>query len=288
MHHFYNPTWFLNMHLYFSYNLCRHLTEAGWNELQDLARRYQTAFPTLLPSTYSVQDYRMRANEIVNTNSSIRGFADGLFGANGHQQVQFEPATEPDFLLNAANNCPLFGQVNTNRVERDAFHAGPEYQETLSQVSAKLGFHGSQALRENEVLALVDICRYEQTNFNDTSPICAAFSVANHAVLEYALDLSWYYERGYGFPEFRRLYENLNCHLMQDLLGFIQSTDPTDHRARIYNTITVTKQLLLVLLGAFEDEVPLTRHNFAQQTFRQYRTSFMAATAANLAIIRYE
>lgn len=159
----------------------------------------------------------------------------------------------------------------------------------LRQVSAKLGFHGSHQLRAVEVETLSLICKFEQIwDINSTSPLCAAFSVANHQVLEYMEDLGYYYGVGYGHSAYRRLYENMNCHLLQDLLSFLKSNDSSDHKARLFSTHSAILHLILVTFGVFEDEVPLSRHNFAQQTLRKWKSSLVAPMAANLAVIRFE
>lgn len=74
---------------------------------------------------------------------------------------------------------------------------------------------------------------------------------------------------------------------MQDMMRFIQSDDPNDHKARIHVGHTAQMQLLVVTLGIREDTVPLTRHNFAQQINRQWRTSQLAAKGTNLIMIKY-
>lgn len=267
----------------------QYLTTAGWNELQGIAQRYQEAFPEVLPSTYSPNHYFFRTTYKQRTLASLRGFADGLFGFNGFEQVQFAPVPDPDYLLRPHDNCELYDEVSDVLTEEDEFREGPEYQEMISQVSAKLGFLGSNSLRAIEVETLDTICRFEQIwDTNSTSPLCAAFSVANHAVIEYTEDLHYYYKVGYGYSEYRNLFENMNCHLMQNMLSFLQSNDPNDHRARIFSTHSSILQLILVTFGAFEDEVPLSRHNFAQQTFRLWKSSLIAPMATNLAVIRFE
>lgn len=267
----------------------QYLTVAGWNELQGLAQRYQAAFPTLLPSTYSRNDYFFRTTDRQRTLASLRAFADGLFGYNGFQQVQFEEVPTEDYLLRPYDLCPLYDDVIDVAVEQNAFIEGPEYEEMVQQVSRKLGFHGSRTLRGPEVDTLATICRYEQIwDLNITSPMCAAFSIANHQVLEYYEDLEYYWKVGFGHRAYRRLFENLNCFLMQDMLTFIQSNAATDHKARVFSTHSTILQLILVTLGVFEDEVQLTRHNFAQQTNRLWKSSLVAPMGTNLAIIRYE
>lgn len=265
------------------------LTPAGWNELEGLAQRYQEAFPSIFSSNYTPSDYYFRPTYKQRTQASLNAFADGLFGINAHEQVEFEELPDPDFLLRPHDNCPLYDEVARNPIEQVAFLEGPEYEEMIEQVSQKLGFQGSRTLRAIQVEVLAIICKYEQIwDTNSTSPLCAAFSVGNHQVLEYYEDLDYYYRVGYGFPEYRTLYENMNCHLMQDLLRFIQSDDPADHKARIFSTHSSILQLIIVTFGSFEDEVALTRHNFAQQTFRLWKSSLVAPMATNLAVIRYE
>ncbi len=279
--------WMFNPNVTLEVNM--NLTASGWNELEGIAQRYQSLFPTLLPSTYSPNDYYFRATDTQRTIASLQAFADGLFGVNGFEQVEFEDIPEPDYLLRPHYYCELYNNVTARRVEQNAFIDGPEYQEMLTQVSAKLGFHGSHTLRDVEVLTLASICQFEQIwNLNSTSPMCAAFSIANHHVLEYFQDMDYYYRTGYGYANYRPLFENLNCHLMQDLLSHLQSNGENDHKARIFNTHLAVLQFLYVTFGAFDDPIPLTRHNFAQQTFRQFRSSVLVPMAANIAIIRYE
>lgn len=75
------------------------LTVAGWNVMQELAQRYQTAFPTLLPATFNAQQYLFRHTDRQRSQGSIRAFADGLFGFNGFQNVTFETIPTTDSFL---------------------------------------------------------------------------------------------------------------------------------------------------------------------------------------------
>lgn len=264
------------------------LTSSGWGEMEGLARRFQAAYPTILSSTYTPSEYFFRSAWTQMSVASAAAFADGLFGPGRSEDVQFEPIPDDDAFMRPFNFCPEYTNV-VELTEQQEFGEGPEYQEMLTQVSTKLGFHGSNALRRFEVETLANICRFEQIwDIDNPSPICAAFSVANFQVMEYFHDLEFYYNMGYGFPTHRRLFENLHCELFQNLLNFIRSDDPSDHNARIFISHTTTINLMMVTLGAFEDAVPLTRHNFAQQTFRQWRSSLFSQMNANIAVIRYE
>jgi hypothetical protein len=185
------------------------------------------------------------------------------------------------------SNCPLYDEFRTNTGEMDAFESGPEFNEMLEQVNRKLGFIGSNQLNAFDIRTIWDFCRFEQGwNSTTPSPWCAPFSIANHAVLEYWLDLQYYYIAGYGgdIP----LFSNINCAILQDLLRFLESNDPNDHFARIYGTQALALPMFLVSLGAFGNDELLTRHNFAQQTFRQWRTSLMDCTGSNFILVRFE
>lgn len=268
------------------------LTVAGWGESRQLAERYQSAFPTLLPSEYSRNHYFFRSGAVQRTRDTLRGFADGLFGYDGHQQVEFGDVAVPDLLVRPYMFCPLNMDLidsSQTRVEQRAYFEGPEYQEMISRVSRKLGFPVSRTLRVEEIDTLRTLCRFEQIwDMNATAPFCAAFSVADHQILEYWYDLYYYHAFSYGMPYYRTLRENMQCSIIQDMLTFLRSNDPTDQTARIFGGHSPGLSLIFTSLGVFEDEVPLNQHNFAQQIFRLYKSSTILPFAANLAVIRYE
>lgn len=80
-------------------NFAEFLTLAGWNELENIAIRYQRAFPSLLPSTYNPSRYFFQHSDTQRTQASFRAFADGLFGYNGYEQVIPERIPARDLLL---------------------------------------------------------------------------------------------------------------------------------------------------------------------------------------------
>jgi hypothetical protein len=189
------------------------------------------------------------------------------------------------FVPQPQNFCPAYDAISNSTTEQDAFEQGPEFQQMLEQVNTKLGFTGSDQLSSREIRTIWDWCRFEDTS-NVPAPWCFAFSVANNEVLNYYEDLGFFYNQGYGLTN-RRLAENLNCELIQDLLRYLQA-DITSPRARVFGTHSSTLQLFLVSMGFFEDDFPITRHNFAQQALRQWRTGVITPKGANLAVIRYE
>lgn len=172
------------------------LTVAGWNEARDLAQRFQHAFPTLLPSTYSRERFTFRNTDRQRTQATVRAFADGLFGHNGYQQVFFEPVPEPDPLLRPHDGCPLYDAVSDNTVQRTAWQNGAEFQTMLSQVNTKLGLLGNQQLTPRQARTLWEICNFEQLwDMSTPAPFCGVFSPHNNLMLEYFEDLDYYYSK---------------------------------------------------------------------------------------------
>ena len=94
--------WKLNSNLTAAYS--EFLALAGWNELKNIAIRYQRAYPTLLPSTYSRSKFLFQHSDTQRTQASFRAFADGLFGFNGFLQVTPEPIPLRDLLLRVSQN----------------------------------------------------------------------------------------------------------------------------------------------------------------------------------------
>lgn len=262
------------------------LTVAGWNEMVGIAYRYRLAFPTLLPQVYTRSWFTFRHTDRQRTQASVRAFADGLFGHNGYQQVYIEPVLDPDRLLRPHDGCPLYDAVSDNTVQRGLWQNGVEFQTMVNQVNDKLGLLGGQRLSPRQIRTIWEICNFEQLWFESVpAPFCGAFSPYNNLMLEYFEDLDYYYNSGFGGP--RRLFENLNCPLIQDLLGFLDTSD-TAENVRIYNTHSTAFQLFLVTLGLFDSDTPLTAANFNQQYNRQWRSTFLTPMAVNIAAIRYK
>lgn len=271
-------------------------TEGGPNDNQDIARRFQRLFPDILTETYDRNRFHFRHTDLQRTNVSIRAFASALFGDTGAQNVVYEDIPETDWFLRPFDVCRDFLDEVENRFdEQVALRQGPEFQEMLTDVNRKLGFHGSNALSFDTIYTMWEWCRFETASTfritgsetGENSAWCAPFSVAHHLLFEYHEDLFHFYYTGYGVRN-QRLVENLNCGVMQDLLNFIDSNNNNDAVARIFMTHRQLVQLMMVALGSFRDTWPLHRHNYAQQSGRNWLTSIMTPWGTNFAVIRYE
>lgn len=255
--------------------------------MKGIAQRYQAAYPTLLPTNYNPAFYTVRHTDRQRTQATVRAFLDGVFGHNGYQKVFVEPVPSPDNLLRPHDGCPLYDAASDNTVQRAAWQNGNEFQTMLTQVNDKLGLLGNQRLSARQSRTIWEICNFEQLwDSSARAPFCGVFSPSQNLVLEYFEDLDYYYNAGYGGP--RRLFENLNCHLIQDMLDFIQNDSSTGETTRIYSTHSTAFQLFLVTLGVFGSDVPLTAANFNAQASREWRSSLITPMAVNLAAIRFK
>ncbi|KAG4073282.1 hypothetical protein HA402_008628 [Bradysia odoriphaga] len=272
------------------------VTDAGRFALQNISRRFQEVFPDILTETYTPARFHFRHTGSPRTNDSIRAFATGLFGEAGAANVIYEPVPEVDWLLRPFDFCPAYSEETADwDRQRLAFRDGPEIQEMIQQVNAKLGFHASNQLNFNQVFTMWNWCRFTvgvtfETSNSETggnSSWCAPFSVNHHLLLEYFEDLGFFYSSGYGVRN-QRLLENLNCGVLQDLLRHMQSENDADTLARIFMTYTDEVQAMLVALGSFRDVWPIHQHNFAQQSGRNWLTSLIASFSSNLAVVRFD
>jgi len=265
------------------------LTETGWNEETKIAERLQRAFPTLFPKVYNQNYYYFRHSPILRTRDTARAFARGLFGEGKFDSVTYEAPPSVDNYLVPFNTCPVWSSFYQNMSEVEIFAQTSDYKEMIQQVSNKLGFYGSRSLSADMVDKLITHCKYERIYSHiKPSAFCAAFSVANHQVNEYYRDLSFYYLFGYGNQPYRKLYENMSCYLVQAMLQFLQSNNPSDQKAKLWFAHDATLQLMFMGLGLFEDEVPLTGSNFEQQINRKWKSTFLTPMGGNFAVIRFD
>lgn len=96
-----------SMHPDFQPENSAELTQQGWNEFRELADRWSTAFPNVLPRIYEPSQFLFRGYGNLSI-VGLRAFAEGIFGE--WENVQFAPIPSPDFLLNVRKRiqCVLY------------------------------------------------------------------------------------------------------------------------------------------------------------------------------------
>uniref|UniRef100_A0A6B2E6E2 Multiple inositol polyphosphate phosphatase 1 n=1 Tax=Phlebotomus kandelakii TaxID=1109342 RepID=A0A6B2E6E2_9DIPT len=265
-------------------NFDNFLTVQGWNDLKFLAKHYQRILPNLLPNIYTSDKYLFRHTNIQRTEASFRAFVEGLFGENAYHHVSLAP-DDNNTLLRPYDFCPAYEtQSDANDLptsEVNKFIASETFQDTLNQISQRLGFKFQ--LTADQVEQIWDMCRYEQAWFLEkVSPWCGAFTKTHVEVLEYKEDLHYYYKNGYG----SNLNSKVACALVVDMMRHMEST--SQPQAVAYFTHDSAIQLFMTALGANKDRDSLRADNFLQNDRRTWRSSDIAPFGANLVAIKYE
>lgn len=122
--------------------------------MQNISRRFQQAFPNILPETYTPTRFHFRHDATPRTNATIRAFAAGMFGEAGRADVIYVPIPKFDSFLRPFLHCPDFTEQSSDwQRQRFAFREGPEMQ----QVNSKLGFSGSNQIGFDDILYYVDL-----------------------------------------------------------------------------------------------------------------------------------
>lgn len=266
------------------------LTMDGYMTTQQQARVWKKKFPGLLTDNH--HDYMFKfVNELRSTNT-FNAFTEGIFGAQANGLGI--PRENDEKLLRPYKFCPAWTKEieenNETLSQLTIFESKRDYQEMISNISARLGFNYD--LQKEDVLRIYEMCRYNKAwNIIQISPWCAAFTRGDLQRLEYAEDLETYYKYGYG----SNLSKNLGCTLVKDMLIFFEKhlaevDTPQQPRALIHFSSVAMLLLTLTALGAHKDPVPLTGDNYytPQMQARAWTTSTMAPYHAKIAAVLYK
>ncbi|OAD60200.1 Multiple inositol polyphosphate phosphatase 1 [Eufriesea mexicana] len=234
------------------------LTEEGELEMIDLAERYQSRFPTIMSEIYNNQIYKFKYTATQRTEESAKYFATGLFGRYNSYQVQYPQAEHKDPVLRFYKHCQRWrSEVDKNlnsQIEKQKFLKSEIYKKMLANVSIRTGY---QVDYENVYLMYL-MCGFEtawERNFD--SPWCKIFSLHDFKVLEFADDLKYYWNDGYGY---KLSYEQA-CPALRDVFNFFALVDGPLVSAYFTHSGTILK--LLALLGVAKDDQHLTHDLFS-------------------------
>ncbi|PBC26190.1 Multiple inositol polyphosphate phosphatase [Apis cerana cerana] len=259
------------------------LTEEGENEMIDIGERYQSRFSNLMPEIYNNQTYKFKYTATQRTEESAKNFVIGLFGRYNSHQVQYPKAEHKDPILRFYKRCERWrSEIDKNpnsRVEKDKFLKSEIYKKMLDDVSKRIGY---QINHENIYLMYL-MCGFETAwNKKFESPWCKVFSLHDFKILEFADDLEYYWNDGYGY---KLSYEQA-CPALRDVFNFFASDEELLVSAYFTHSGTILK--LLTLLGVAKDDQHLTHDLFPLYADdRAWRTGIIDTFASNIAFILY-
>lgn len=135
----------------------------------------------------------------------------------------------------------------------------------------------------NTVRLMYTVCAFETAwqRRKEPSVWCQLFDRTSLQTLEFAEDLEYYWNDGYGYE----LTHRIACPAIADMFKHIdpQSMLPN---STFYFTHSGTLLKLLAHLGLYKDTTPLTYTDYGKQ--RKWRTSAIDAFATNVAFVLYE
>nr|CAI5819599.1 unnamed protein product [Callosobruchus analis] len=257
------------------------LTQQGIEELKILARRYKTKFSQLLSGGYDERSFFFQYTSADKTHDSYQAYIEGLFGSDAfrvHANTQID-----ERLMKPYEECEAWQKNEANnqfsRSEYERFKESPEYQQLVRDVFRRLGFR--YALNASIIEDIYDMY------LNRQSPWCVAFNKDQLKLLEYAEDLKYYYETGYG----NRISEMVGCGPVKDFYDRFERTvngNGDGVRATYFFSNSATMQTVLTALGIAKDYNPLKADNYHTQTSRNWKTSLIDPFASNLVSVLYQ
>ncbi|KAF0289494.1 Multiple inositol polyphosphate phosphatase 1 [Amphibalanus amphitrite] len=271
--------------LAFDVSVENNLTPSGEQELFDMAKRFQRRFPTLLGPPYSPEKHKFQSTVKQRARESGRFFAKGLFG---DQPVEFPKSEKNHPLLQFYKTCnrwrELIDDSEASRHERYTFQNSTHMLGTIDHVSRRLGFTSNMSYAD--VRLIYDICRYDKTLHPDrVSAWCAAFSEQDLKVMEFDMDLEYYWVDSYGYE----LNYRQACPQVKDFItkfNAVRSSPERQPLANMYFSHLGGVLKFITLLGVFNDTRPLTSADFG--TSHAFRSSLASAFATNVALVLFE
>ncbi|XP_017852801.1 multiple inositol polyphosphate phosphatase 1 isoform X2 [Drosophila busckii] len=261
------------------------LVAEGEDELVQLAERMQLRFPSLLPDIYNPEWYYMKYTDTQRTLKSAQSFATGLFGRHRTHAVKYPQPSRRDPVLRFYKLCSRWKtDVDKNpdtMFNARSFLAEPAMQSAVNYVRNQTQLKN---LRVHDIQLMYQVCAFETAWQPRPSPLsiwCRFFDVAALEALEFAEDLEYYWNDGYGYE----LTHRIACPAIADLFAAIDTPQPRAN-ATFYFTHSGTLLKMLAHLGVAKDAKPLTYKDFGSK--RRWRTSQIDAFATNLAFVRYD
>lgn len=262
------------------------LTPSGQQEMEELASRFKTRIPSIFQRTFVPVPsmFDIKFSDTSRSRDSAFYFLKGLVG----EGIQLNDDMKDDRLLRAYKGCSRWQQeVNKNETVQaviNSFINGSEMEGVIEDVRYRLGLENN--FTYDTLSLMYEMCRYEKAwDRLQISPWCAFFKKEQLQILEYAEDLKYYIEDGYGYPV---TYEQL-CLPVQDIVDrfreAMKSESSTAPQIILRFSHSGFLLKLFARLGLYNDSDPLRADNHASHTDRQWQTSLIDPFSANLALV---
>ncbi|XP_046601195.1 multiple inositol polyphosphate phosphatase 1-like isoform X1 [Neodiprion lecontei] len=278
---------------FITYENSDQLNRQGIEDMNLLGKRIRNNFPELFPPAVTevkARNYKFRMARGGRMSSSLTAFRDGLL--NGVYVPKDElPANST--LWVAYSRCPKWETDVANDPvhlrEVTNFVNGPEYQNLITSVSKRLGFHRN--ISADTVRQMWQMCSYDQAlRVTKLSPWCAVFNDEEMRVFEYRDALIDYYKRGNAHEYNVRL----GCPPLRDMVDSFRKIEGNDDsysmeprgvfnvgRSRSYH-------LFMAALGIANDSSPLLASDFKLRKKYLWNTTEIGSFGANIAAVFYK
>lgn len=274
------------------------LSAAGSQELYHIAKRFSSKFPLILNKTYWNKYYRFITTDKQRTARSASAFGYGLFegkgtlGLNKYQPIAiiFSGPKDKDKILRYYNTCPRYKQQVENGKGLQEWHKfglSDPMKTVIKNIEERLQLKGKMEISPDSVQKLLWLCAFATMNHDENRDWCSVFTEEDLEVLAYYDDINQYYRHAYG----NEISYKTNCPLVADIINSLKAfvTQNQSYPYGIFRFTHIgTMTALQSILGMYNDSVPLTANNFAEQRDRKFRISRNVPMSANMAFVLYK
>lgn len=256
------------------------LSNSGKMEAEELAQRYKQRFPAILGRSYNEKDFVFEYTSRERTRSTAEAFAEGLFGKERAESINFDGKTNDDVLQFHKECKSLMKNCKDSKIdlkELEKFQDGPLMKSVASSMSRRLGFN----VTKDDVEVMYRACSFAYALQNDDA-WCTVFTADELKVIEYEGDLDDYYKDGYG--------NNINyeqaCPVVNYVVNlFNSSTYNTEDRAILHFSHAGAVKKVYPRFGLFQDKQKLTADGFCSHQDRKWKSSLISPFNSNLVIV---
>lgn len=243
------------------------LSNEGKQEMYALGKLTRDLYANLFTHKYHPRVYELRASKIARTLQSANAFALGLFGHEEPFAIESE-SLGSDLLLRFHENCH---QYQANKKSNT-----PKMFKVLDPVLDKLKQRFDLKLNHKQLEALWSACVFQ--GVHQATSACRYFDVKDAEILEFANDVSDYWEKGFG----NELNYSMACRLIEHMLDSLEAG-----KLRFLFGHAENIMPLMAALGFFRDDSFTYQAESEPRNLRKWRSSQVAPFGANLFVALY-